>query len=90
MRQPPSKDVAIRRRRARRARDTANCRRRQRLGLQLLKIEVGSSEYDLAIRYADLEENHIASKAKVVASMGRLLRKALVALVTQEEEAKKR
>lgn len=87
MRKPSAKNDAIRR--TRRADDTANCRRRQRLGLQLLKIEVGGWECDLASEYAGLRTDQIGNKNEVAAALGRLLRKALVALITQEENKKK-
>lgn len=81
------KDAAYRRKRAL---DTARCRKRQRRGLQLHKFEAGEWEYDLAIRYAGLEESQVGNRTAVDTALGRLLRKALVALVVQEESKQKK
>ena len=82
MARPP--DDAERRRK--RAADTAACRSRQRRGVELFKFEAGAFEYDLAIKFAGLKESQLTNKNAVKAALGRLLRKALVALVLQEEQ----
>jgi hypothetical protein len=70
-------------RRRRRAEDTARWRSRRRRGVQLFQIEAGPSEYDLAVRFAGLREDRISDKAAVSAAIGRLLRKALAALLRE-------
>jgi hypothetical protein len=67
--------------RRRRAADTARWRSRQRRGVQLFQFEAGEREYDLAIRFAGLREDQGGNKTSVNAALGRLLRKALVALL---------
>ncbi len=74
---------------ARRARDATNCRRRKRLGLRLLKLEAGDWEFGLATRYAGLQADQIGDRNEEAAAVGRLLRRALVALIEKEESQKK-
>ncbi len=74
-------------RRRRRAEDTANWRSRCRRGVQLFTFEAGPDEYDLARRYAGLQENQITNKRAVNAALGRLLRKSLAALLREGERA---
>ena len=71
-------------RRRRRAADAARWRSRQRRGMQLFELEAGDYEYNLAIRYAGLREDQTGNKVAVNAALGRLLRRALVALVLYE------
>jgi hypothetical protein len=77
----PAPDDAARRRR--RAEDTARWRSRRRRGVQLFQLEAGPTEYDLAIRYGGLNETQVCNKHAVNAALGRLLRRALVALLRE-------
>jgi hypothetical protein len=51
----------------------------------LFQIEAGPREYDLAVEYGGLREDQIADKAAIAAALGRLLRRALVALLREDE-----
>jgi hypothetical protein len=79
----PHDDAEARRRRRRTA--TANCRDRQRRKVQLFEFEAGEREYNLAVKYAGLREDQTTNKTLAAAALGRLFRKALVALIEQEE-----
>jgi hypothetical protein len=80
----PLSEGAIRRRR-RRAEDTARWRSRRRRGVELFRLEAGPTEYDLAIRFGGLKEAQISNKKAVNAALGRLLRRALAALVRESD-----
>jgi hypothetical protein len=71
--------------RRRRADDTRRWRSRQRRGVQLFALEAGWWEYSLAIKFADLREEQVGNKTVVNAALGRLLRRALVALLHEEQ-----
>jgi len=66
--------------RRRHAADMQRLRSRQRRGVQLFQIEAGPEEYDLAVQYGGLREDQINDKVAIAAALGRLLRRALVAL----------
>ena len=83
-RQAPPDDAKLAAHRRRRAADTARWRSRRRRGVCLFQIEVGAAEFDLAIRYGGLKENQTSSRVAVNAALGRLLRRALVALLREE------
>jgi hypothetical protein len=82
---PPDDDTVLREKRRRHAEAVARWRSRERRKVQLFEFEAGAYEYDLAVRYAGLREDQTTNKTLVSAAMGRLLRKALLALVSQEE-----
>ncbi|MGE5166409.1 MAG: hypothetical protein ACM3IH_20625 [Sphingobacteriales bacterium] len=83
MARPAPPDDAARRRR--RAADTAAWRSRQRRGVQLFQDEAGAWEYGLMLR-----EGRTSDKRAVRDALGRLLRKALAALVLHEETTRRR
>jgi hypothetical protein len=83
-RQAPPDDAKTGARRRRRAADTARWRSRRRRGVQLFQFEAGPHEYDLAIRFAGLREEQTGNKVAVNAALGRLLRRALVALLHED------
>ena len=83
-RQAPPDDAKAAARRRRRAADTARWRSRRRRGVQLFQIEAGPYEYDLAIEFGGLDENQTADKVAIAAALGRLLRRALVALLRED------
>jgi hypothetical protein len=85
MRPAPPDDSKTRARRRRRTADTARWRSRRRRGVQLFQIEAGPSEYDLAIRYGGLKDTQVCNKAAVSSALGRLLRKALAALLRESD-----
>jgi hypothetical protein len=84
-RQAPPDNAKAAARHRRRAADTARWRSRRRRGVQFFQIEAGPREYDLAVEYGGLREDQIADKAAIAAALGRLLRRALVALLREDE-----
>ena len=70
-------------RRRRRAADMQRLRSRQRRNVQLFQIEAGPEEYDLAVQYGGLREDQINDKVAISVALGRLLRRALVALLRE-------
>jgi hypothetical protein len=83
-------DKIIRDKRRRHAEAVARWRSRERRKVQLFEFEAGAYEYDVAVRYAGLRDDQTTSNSLVSAAMGRLLRKALLALVLQEEARRKK
>jgi hypothetical protein len=74
-------------RRRRRAADTARWRSRRRRAVELYQLEAGPHEVDLAIRFGGLKESRISDRAAVNAALGRLLRRAIAALLREHERA---
>jgi hypothetical protein len=70
-------------RRKRRAADTRRWRSRRARKVQLFEIEADAEAYDWCIAYAGLREDQIFDKHAVAASLGRLLRMGIVALLEQ-------
>ena len=60
-------------------------RSRQRRRVQLFQLEAGAREYDLAVKFAGLREDQIDNKVAVNTALGRLLRKALFALLHESK-----
>jgi hypothetical protein len=83
-------DRSLKEKKRRHAEAVARWRSRERRKVQLFEFEAGEYEYNLAVRYAGLREDQTSNKALVSAAMGRLLRKALLALVLQEEARTKK
>jgi hypothetical protein len=77
----PHDEKTIRRRR--RAEDTRRWRDRKKRGVELFQVEIGPDEYDLAVRFAKLQENQITNKKAVNIAIARLLRRALGALMRE-------
>jgi hypothetical protein len=76
-------DEAARRRR--RAADTARWRSRLRRGVALYELEAGPQELDLAIRFGGLKETQVNDRAVVSAALGRLLHRAICALLREAD-----
>lgn len=83
-RQPPPDNAKLAARRRRRAADTARWRSRRQRGVQLFQLEAGLEEFDLAVKYGGLRDDQTGNKVAVNAALGRLLRRALVALLQQD------
>jgi hypothetical protein len=83
-RRAPPDDAKARARQRRRAADTARWRSRRRRGVELFQIEAGPREYDLAVEYGGLREDQITDKAAVAGALGRLLRRAIIALLRED------
>lgn len=82
-RRAPPDDAKARMRRRRRTADMQRLRSQQRRGVQLFHIEAGPEEYDLAVQYGGLREDQINDKVAISVALGRLLRRALVALLRE-------
>jgi hypothetical protein len=89
-RDPLDDDGVLREKKRRHAAASARWRSRERRKVQLFEFEAGAYEYNLAVKYAGLREDQTANKVLASAAMGRLLRKALLALVLQEEARRKK
>jgi len=83
-RQVPPDDAKAVARRRRRAADTRRWRERRRRGLELYRLEAGTHELDLCIKYGGLQEHQLSDKTAVAASFGRLLRRALLSLLHED------
>jgi hypothetical protein len=79
-RRVPPDDAA---RRRRRAADTRRWRTRRARKVQLFEIEADGEAYDWCIALAGLKEHQTSDKHAVSASLGRLLRMGIVALLEQ-------
>jgi hypothetical protein len=54
----------------------------------LYSLEAGAAEIDLAIRFGGLKESRISDRHAVNAALWRLLRKALAALLREDNRQK--
>jgi hypothetical protein len=86
---PQPDDAKAAARRCRRAADTARWRSRRRRAVELFSLEAGAQEFDLAIKYSGLREHEIGNKVAVNAALGRLLRRALAALLRESRRPEK-
>jgi hypothetical protein len=68
----------------------ASYRSRIKRRVQLFEVEAGEHEYNLCVRFAGLRDDHTNDRVAVRPAMGRLLRKAITALVMQEERQKEK
>jgi hypothetical protein len=75
-------------RRRRRAADTARWRSRRQRCVELYQMEAGPAEIDLAIRFGGLKESRVSDRHAVNAALGKLLRRALRALLLLEDSRK--
>jgi len=82
-RQAAPDDAKVRAYRRRRRLDTRAWRSRQRRNVQLYSIEAGPAEYDLAVQFGGLREG-TSDKRLIAVAIGKLLRRALVALLREE------
>jgi hypothetical protein len=83
---PRSEDDPARRRR--RAADTARWRSRRRRRVELYPVEVGWHELEFAMRFGGLTEAGISDRAAVSAALGKLLQRAILALVHEQDRKK--
>ena len=83
VRQSLSNDPKARACRRRRRLDTQRWRSRQRRNVELYSIEAGPAEYDLAVQFGGLREG-TRDKRVIAVAIGKLLRRALVALLREE------
>ena len=71
-------------RRRRRAGDTARWRSRRRRCVELYQLEAGPHEIDLAVKFGGLRDDQTGNKSAVSSALGRLLHRALVALLRED------
>jgi hypothetical protein len=58
--------------------------------MSLYQLEAGPAEFDLMCRFGELREDQINNRTAVSAALGRLLRRALVALLREDERHHKK
>jgi hypothetical protein len=86
MRSPKSKTAAFR---ARHRDETRRWRQRVKNGVALYSIQIGADDFELLTRFGELPTNKIDNRAAVSAAIERLLRRAIVALLKQENTARR-
>jgi len=69
--------------RQRRAADVRRCRARQARGAAVYPVEVDGDVYELMVRFEGLDPDRIANRQVVAQALGRLLRRALAALMRE-------
>jgi len=69
--------------RQRRADDVRRCRARQARGAACYCVECDAETFDLLVRFEGLDPDKITNRQVVADALGRLLRRALAALVRQ-------
>ena len=67
----------------RRADDVRRCRARQARGAACYYVECNAETFDLLVRFEGLDPGKINNRQVVADALGRLLRRALAALVRQ-------
>jgi hypothetical protein len=70
--------------RQRRAADTARWRERLHRGAAVYPVEVDGTTFDLMERYGGLKDSKTGDRQAVATALGRLLRRALQALLREE------
>ena len=75
--------------RQRRAADTARWRERLRRGAYVLPVEADATTFDLMDRFGGLKDSKIGDRQAVATALGRLLRRALEALLREEAAARR-
>jgi len=70
--------------RQRRAADTARWRERLRRGAAVYPVEVDSTTFDLLERFGALKESKTGDRRALATALGKLLRRALAALLREE------
>jgi hypothetical protein len=82
-RQVPLDNAKVRAYRRRRRLDTQRWRSRQRRNVDLYSIECGREEYGLAVQFGGLRDG-ATDKRVIAVAIGKLLRRALAALLREE------
>jgi hypothetical protein len=70
--------------RERRAADTARWRERLRRGAAVYPVEVDGQLFDLMERFCGLKDSKTGDRQAVAAALGKLLRRALTAMLREE------
>jgi hypothetical protein len=69
--------------RRRRAADVRRCRARQARGAAVYPVEVDGDVYELMVRFEGLDPDKVNNRQVVATALGRLLRRALGALLRE-------
>jgi len=73
----------------RRAADTARWRERLNRGACVLPVEADATTFDLMERFGGLKDSKIGDRPAVATALGKLLRRALEALVREEAASRR-
>ena len=83
---PVEKTAAVRQRRAE---DTRRWRERLHRGAAVYPVEVDGTTFDLMERYGGLKDSKTGDRQAVAAALGKLLRRALEALLREETASRR-
>jgi hypothetical protein len=75
--------------RHRRAADTARWRERLNRGAAVYPVEVDGTTFDLLERFGGLKDSNISDRQAVATALGKLLRRALEALMREEDASRR-
>jgi hypothetical protein len=75
--------------RQRRAADTARWRERLRRGACVLPVEVDGTTFDLMERFGGLKDSKTGDRQAVAIALGKVLRRALKALLREESASRR-
>ena len=75
--------------RQRRAADTARWRERLHRGAAVYPVEVDGTTFDLMERFAGLKDGKTGDRQAIATALGRLLRRALEALLREEDASRR-
>ena len=73
----------------RRAADTARWRERLQRGAAVYLVEVDGTTFDLMERFGGLKDSNTGDRQAVAAALGKLLRRALEALLREEAASRR-
>ena len=76
-------------RRQRRADDTARWRERLHRGAAVYPVEVDGTTFDLLERFGGLKDSKTGNRQAIATALGRLLRRALEALLREEAASRR-
>jgi len=83
---PVEKTDAVRQRRAA---DTARWRERLNRGAAVYPVEIDATSFDLMERFAGLKDSKTSDRRAVATALGKLLRRALEALLREETASRR-
>ena len=83
---PVEKTAAVRQRRAE---DTRRWRERLHRGAAVYPVEVDGTTFDLMERFGGLKDSKTGDRQAVAAALGKLLRRALEALLREETDSRR-
>ena len=83
---PVEKTAAVRQRRAE---DTRRWRERLHRGAAVYPVEVDGTTFDLMERFGGLKDSKIGDQQAIATALGKLLRRALEALLREETDSRR-